>query len=226
MSTGLPADNDRPTNDSTLDRIIHYLTQIKNDRDISPTAVGHLAAVLSAGSTTKARATEIRSCGRVSFGRRRRHMTGIAIFVPDDASGIVSAERTALFGVDGDERDVPWRNPPFDDDWDWDSLLDPRDAASMAVDTFEEAKGATDHSVPITAFDWCLTPLITILGYTSRRSSLPDVAIWDGDVTQTGRVCFGKDREGQDGLAVFVPECELWGADVDPIIRAIETPWW
>ncbi|MDS0473775.1 hypothetical protein [Natrinema sp. 1APR25-10V2] len=209
-----------------IDRITHELTQIDNPDDINEATLATAAATIAAAPYSKARATTIGSCGRVSFGRRRRNMPGIAVFVSDGVFGIFDAEHAALHGGDvgdGDAREQPWSDQKVSED-NLNTLANPACSAEAAAN--EINKWWHSDGLEITAaLSWANSPLIAILKHAADRSSMPDVAVWHGTLTETGRACFGREREGQRGLAVFVPTCSLWD-DPEHVIEAIEEPWW
>lgn len=206
-----------------FNRITHQLTQIDDPDDINDATLAIAAATISASPYTRARATTIGSCGRVSFGRRRRNMPGIAVFVPDDIFGIMDADVAALNGFDGDDRDQPWTDRPVSER-SLTTLSNPTHSANAAADEIDRWADSDDLTIG-GVLAWANSPLIAVLKHAADRSSHPDVAVWHGELTETGRACFGREREGEAGLAVFVPECSLWD-DPERVIEAIDEPWW
>ncbi len=206
-----------------INRITHLLTQIDDPNDINDATLATSAATISAAPYSKARATTIGSCGRVSFGRARRNMPGIAVFVPNDVFGLIDAKHAALNGFDADNRDQPWTDHEVSED-NLSTLSNPADSANAAADEIGKW-AASDDLNTAGALAWANSPLIAILKHAADRSSHPDIAVWHGTLTETGRACFGRNLEGESGLAVFVPECSLWD-DPERVIDAIEEPWW
>lgn len=206
-----------------INRITHQLTQIDDPDAINEATLTTAAATLSAAPYTRARATSIGSCGRVSFGRSRRNMPGIAVFVPDEVFGLFDAEHAVLHGFDGEARDQPWSDQPVSED-DLSTLANPADSAEAAADVIDKW-AASDDLNTAGALSWANSPLIAVIKHAADRSSMPDVAVWHGTLTETGRACFGRERKGESGFAVFVPTCSLWDEE-EHVIEAIDEPWW
>lgn len=208
----------------SIDRITRQLNQIDSPDDVNNTAVATAAATISAAPYSLARATDVGSCGRISFGRRRRHMPGIAVFAPKDSfDAATDAKHAALNGFDGDARHQPWSDEKVSID-NLSILANPADSADAAGNEIDKWWHSDDLNVA-RALSWANSPLIAILKHAADRSSMPDIAVWHGELTKTGRACFGREREGESGLAVFVPECSLWASSTE-VVRAIEEPWW
>lgn len=215
------------TPDNTTTALNHQLEKVIDERDITPSTIAHIACYISGSPYTKTRALDVGSCGRVGFGRKRGRLTGIVVFVPTSSfTATVSAERAADQGIDGDNHDQPWSDKPIGKHDDLGILSDPSDAAAEMLDVFTSHWTDNNYDNAL-ILRWSVTPFLAILGHAATRASLPDVEIWHGELTETGRAGIGREREGEHGLAIFIPQSELWQAhDPERIIEAINEPWW